>query len=97
MKLPAAEDEETNPPSTAEWLALVEHVRKRSRLVVRLFECCGLRLSEGVLLEYGDVDFAENRLRISRERTKGRRGSRRSRWVAIPPTIADEIADLCPL
>lgn len=97
VKLPAAEDEEANPPSTKEWRAIVAELRKRSSLVVRLFECCALRLSEAVDLEWGDVDLAENRLRISRARTKGRRGTRRSRWIAIPQAIADELAELCPL
>lgn len=100
VKLPAEDDEdeaEYEPPSSQEWAKIMLHIKARSRLVVRLIECAALRLSEASELTYGDIDFAEQRIRVSAARTKGRRGRRRPRWVATPPELLDEIVDLCSL
>lgn len=97
LKLPAGADEETQPPTQEEWEAIVATVRPRSKLIARLIEADALRVSEAVELQYGDVDFAEGRIRVSAARTKGRRGRRRARWVPVPPELLDAIADLCPL
>lgn len=97
LKLPAGSDVEHVPPSQAEWEAIVANVRERSRLLVRLLECDALRVSEAVELQYGDIDFAEGRLRIAAARTKGRRGRRRARWVPAPPELLDAISALVPL
>lgn len=97
VKLPAAGDDEQQPPTQDEWEAIRDTVRARCRLIVRLLECCALRVSEAVELQYGDVDFVESRLRIAAARTKGRRGRRRPRWVPIPTELCDAVADLVPL
>lgn len=77
VKLPSRGDDEQVPPEQEEWEAIRDTIRSRSRLIVRLIECGALRVSEATELQYGDVDFAESRLRISAARTKGRRGRRR--------------------
>jgi integrase len=97
LRLPAGVDEETQPPSQEEWAAILSTIRERSRLIVRLIECDALRVSEATELQYGDVDFAEGRIRVSAARTKGRRGRRRPRWVPVPGELLDAVADLCPL
>jgi integrase len=95
VKLPSSAGEEPIPPSAAEWATITLHVRERSLLVLRLLEATALRVGEAVELQYGDVDFTEGRLRISRARSKGRTAGRR--WLPVPPELLDEIADLCPV
>jgi integrase len=64
-------------------------------LALRLIEAEGLRVSEAADLTFGDVDFAEGRVRISRARTKRRTAGQR--WLPVPEQLLDEIAALCPL
>ncbi len=97
LKLPASVDAEPLPPSQQEWQQILQHLRPRTVLLARLIECDGLRVSEAVDLEYGDVDFADRRIRVSASRTKGRRGRRKARWVPCPDELLDLIADLVPL
>ena len=54
-----------------------------------------VRVSEALKLTYGDVDFANRRVRISKARTKG--GTAGQRWLPVPQELLDEIADLVPL
>lgn len=93
LRLPAVARDEITPPTTAEWFAIRDRVRTRSLLPLRLIECVGLRISECVNLVYGDIDFAEGKLRVSRARTKTASGQR---WLPVPDGLLDEIADLCP-
>lgn len=71
------------------------NLSKRLMLVCRLIECEGVRVSEALGLTYGDVDFAGQRVRISRARTKGRTAGQR--WLPVPAELLDEIAELVPL
>jgi integrase len=77
--LPADETAEVEFPSNTEWLAIMRQIRKRSSLAVRLIEAEGLRVAEAVNLTFGDVDFAEGRIRVSRARTKRRTAGQR--WL----------------
>jgi integrase len=95
VKLPPDETAEVEAPSNAEWLAIKQHVAKRVSLVLRLIEAAGLRVSEAASLTFGDVDFAEERIRVSRVRTKRRTAGQR--WLPIPARLLDEFAALCPL
>jgi integrase len=95
VRLPSDETAEVEAPSTAEWLAIKRHISKRLSLVLRLIECEGLRVSEAADLTFGDVDFAEGRIRISRARTKRRTAGQR--WLPVPDELLDEIAPLVPL
>jgi integrase len=94
VKLPKGDLEEINPPATATWLLIRDHAKKRSVLPMRLMECCGLRIAECVNLTFGDIDFHEGRIRVSRARTKTLSGQR---WLNVPRELLNEIADLCPL
>lgn len=94
VKLPTIQSEEVNPPSSSEWSRIRAQVKTRSLLVLRLIECCGLRVSEATDLQWGDVDLHEGQLRISKARTKTASGQR---WIAVPDEFLDELADLCPL
>jgi integrase len=70
-------------------------VSERVSLVLRLIEAEGLRVSEAADLTFGDVDFAERRIRVSRARTKRRTAGQR--WLPVPESLLGEIAALCPL
>lgn len=95
VKLPDQAVEEINPPSADEWKVITAKVSSRLSLVVRFIECEGLRVSEALKLTYGDVDFANRRIRISRARTKGRTAGQR--WLDVPNELLDEIDEFVPL
>ncbi|HSB38521.1 MAG TPA: site-specific integrase [Gaiellaceae bacterium] len=61
-------------------------------LPLRLIEAEGLRVSEAADLPFGDVDFAEDRIRVSRARTKRRTAG--SGGYPGPRDLLDEIAAL---
>jgi integrase len=56
-----------------------------------VLEQTGMRVGELVGLEWGDVDDAELRLRISSGKTAAAR-----RWVPVPEWLMDEIEATCP-
>jgi integrase len=95
LKVPALAAEEVSPPGTLEWEAIRERLPNVVLLAARLIECDALRISEARLLTFGDVDFAEGRIRISRARTKG--GTAGQRWLPVPDKLMDEIDALVPL
>jgi integrase/recombinase XerC len=95
VRLPADETAEVEAPSNSEWVAIKQKVSKRISLALRLIECCGLRVSEAADLTFGDVDFVEGRIRVSRARTKRRTAGQR--WLPVPESLLGEIADLVPL
>jgi integrase len=91
VKLPSQTGEEIAPPSGADWLKIKARLSKGLLLPLRLKECCGLRTKEIRELTYGDIDFADEKIRVSRARTKGR--SAGQRWLPVPAELLDEIAD----
>jgi integrase len=94
VKLPKQDKVEIDPPSTVEWELIKENLPRRSSLVCRVMECAGPRVDCEVLnLTYGDIDFANGRVRIVK--TKGR--SKGRRWLPLPDELLDEISDLVPL
>jgi integrase len=95
VRLPADETPEVEAPSNPDWLAIKQAASKRVSLVLRLIEAEGLRVDEATNLTYGDVDFAEGRIRVSRARTK--RGTAGQRWLPVPAALLEEFAELCPL
>jgi integrase len=95
VRLPADDVAEVEAPSNEEWLAIKTHASKRVSLALRLIEAEGLRVSEAADLTFGDVDFAEGRIRVSRARTKRRTAGQR--WLPVPEELLAEIAALCPL
>jgi integrase len=94
LKLPMNTTKEINPPSEADWARIKANVSKKTSLIIRLIECAGLRVSEAVGLTYGNVDFANQRIRVSRSTTKTPAGVR---WLSLPQELLDEIDVLVPL
>jgi integrase len=95
VKLPSRLSEEIAPPSQHDWDLIKEMIAKKLRLVCRFIECEGVRVSEALQLTFGDVDFANGRVRISKTRTK--RGTAGQRWLPVPDELLDAISDLVPL
>jgi integrase len=94
VRLPRILTAEPQPPSLAEFRAILEHVPPRWRLALRLMEATAMRVGEVSALTCADCDFAGARLRISRLRTKGNTAGQR--WVQVPVSLMEEIAALIP-
>lgn len=96
LKLPLSDEgEEFTPPTWAEFKAMAEAVSPRYQDILVVLEGTGLRIAEALALEWGDVDFAGERLRVARGRTKGRTGGRR--FVPLLHRVAAAIASQAPL
>jgi integrase len=94
IKIPRETREEASPPSAAEFLTLVEHLTPRKfRLPVIVMEQTAMRVGETCSLTWGDVDMANNRLRLRAEATK----TRRARWVQVPEWLMAVLAETLPL
>jgi integrase len=94
VKLPQDVTEEISPPSQDDWNLIQSMIAKKLSLPVRLIEALGLRVSECLLLTYGDLDLANGRVRVSKTRTKTAAGQR---WLAVPDVLLDELEALVPL
>jgi integrase len=94
VKLPSRVSEEIAPPSQHDWELIKTTIAKKLRLICRFIECEGVRVSEALNLTYGDVDFVNGRVRISKTRTKTAAGQR---WLAVPDELLAEIDALVPL
>ena len=62
-----------------------------------LLEQTGMRVGEVVSLERDDVDVASLRFRIKAANRKGRRGSRRARFVPVPAWLMETVTRSLPL
>jgi integrase len=93
VKLPSRVSEEIAPPSQHDWDLIKKTIAKKLRLVCRFIECEGVRVSEALGLTYGNCDFTNGRVRISKTRTKSAAGQR---WLAVPDVFLDEIDALVP-
>ena len=93
VKLPERDAEEINPPTSKQFLAVLDKLTKRWVLPLVVLEQVGMRAGEAASLTWGDVDVAENRFRLRAARTK----TRKARWVQVPDWLMDEIAATCPL
>ena len=82
--------EEIAPPSQDDWNLIKTMIAKKLSLPLRLIEALGLRVSECLLLTYGDVDFANGRVRVSKSRTKSAAGQR---WLAVPECCSTRSTD----
>jgi integrase len=87
----ATDDTAEVEPTTKEWQTIKRHVPRRILLALRLIEATGLRVSEAADLTFGDVDFAEGRIRVSRARTKRRTAEDRTRERRVFRCGTDEI------
>jgi integrase len=91
VRLPKNDKGEIDPPTTKAWFAIRDHIKKRSRLALRLIESDAFRISECVTLAYGDVDFINRRIRVSKTRTKTAAGQR---WIPVPDELLNQIGAL---
>ncbi len=93
VRLPKQTREEPKPPSAEHFLAIIEALGEKWRLLFVTVEQGGLRLGEAVGLRWQDIDAAGLRLRLPRSATK----TGQSRWVYLPQWNIDAIEATCPL
>jgi integrase len=94
VKLPGYVREEPVPPTSRQYLAILEQLRPaRHRLPVVLIEQTGMRIAEVLELTWGDMDVAGCQARLRRSQTK----TKAARWVQIPEWLVSIIAATCPL
>jgi integrase len=74
VKLPSRPTSEVKPPAPEAVAALAERVAPRQRALVVLLAGTGLRISEALGLQVGDVDFLRASLRIERQTGQSGRG-----------------------
>ena len=89
VRLPRIETEEINPPTAKQFLAILAAIPEGRRLPFLLQEQTGMRSTEIATLTWGDLDFADSQLRVSRARSKTRTG----RWVQVPAWLMERIAE----
>lgn len=98
VKLPSRPTTAVKPPTPADVARLAEQVAPRQRALVVLLAGTGLRVSEALGLQVGDVDFLRATLRIERQRDSRREGfippkTRSSvRTVPLGRIVVDELA-----
>jgi integrase len=97
VKLPKIDqEEEPQPPTAKQFLALVDHSPHSRRLALVAMEQTAMAVGETSKLAWGDVDVAESKFRLRRSTVKGRNRTR-ARWVQVPRWLMDVIEDTCPL
>jgi integrase len=90
VKLPRPEEAIPNPPSASEVAAIIANAPRKWRLAIRVLEQTGMRVGELAKLEWGDIDYANLRLRI-----RGGKTSAARRWVQVPEWLMEEIQETC--
>ena len=95
VRLPRIEIEELTPPTAKQVLAILDNVTARFRLPFVLMEQTSLEPKPTRLLEVGDLDFAENTIRLRRKTVKGQR-SARARSIQVPGWLMDAISATLP-
>ena len=96
VKLPRAERTAPVPPTDRHVLAMLDAIRRERRLLFAYIEQTGVRLGEALAWEWPDIDLDSLRILSRAETVKGRRGSRQSRWVQIPPWLLELLLDRVP-
>jgi integrase len=93
VKLPSQREAEIIPPTVEEYIWLLRSLPEKYRRLLLLIEQTGMRVSEALSLEPDDVLAPKAMLRLRPTATKGRRGSRRGRWVPIEPWALDLVLE----
>jgi integrase len=93
VKLPQIVEEEVDPPTAKQTLAILQRVGPRWTLPLVVLEQTAMRAGEAEKLAWGDVDVAESKFRLPRRSTK----SKRPRWVQVPRWLMECITATCPL
>ncbi len=68
------------------------HLSEKYVMPLRLAEHTGMRIGEVCNLEWGDVDFVSNRIRVRNGKTASAR-----RWISVTPQFLDVLDRLEPL
>lgn len=97
VKLPSQLETELTLPTGDAVFALIASISKKYRLPLVLLEQTAMRVGEVVSLERDDVDAAGLRFRVKAINRKGRRGSRRARFVPVPAWLMEVVARSLPL
>lgn len=92
VKLPPAEHVEINPPSAEHVERALASVAPRYRLPLLVLEATGMRVGELEFLQWGDIDEAACRWRVSAATAK----TRRARWVQVPADLMAHVLALVP-
>ena len=92
VKLPKRVREEPQPPTSEHFLAILDAMGEKWRLLFVTIEQGALRLGEGVNLKWADVDAAGLRLRLPRSATK----RDHARWICLPEWLIEAIEATCP-
>jgi integrase len=92
VKLPRVVDEEPEPPSASDFLAILERVPRRTALPLAVIEQAAMRTQDVLALTWGDVDVAGARFSLPRQRTK----THRPRWIQVPEWLMELVAATCP-
>jgi integrase len=96
VKLPTVIDEEPQPPTASQFLALLDAIPARWVLPLVTVEQTAMTVGEAEALAWGDVDVAGCQFRLRRSTVKAQIRSR-ARWVQVPEWLMDELALTCPL
>lgn len=97
VKLPARVERDLQLPSASDVVALLDGLGVKYRLPFVILEQTAMRVNEVVSLERDDVDVAGLRFRVKAINRKGRRGSRRARFVPVPAWLMAIMARSLPL
>lgn len=100
VKLPKQVVEEIVPPTAGEVAVMCDELRRQARttatrrypLVCELLVGTGLRIGELQQVTWGDFDRVRGRLRVARNKTKGRTSGRR--FVPLPGRLVASLAEL---
>lgn len=91
VRLPRVEREQINPPSLTHVNAILQHVRERYILPLRILAETGVRVGELLAWTWGDVDVQRSQILVPKGKTKAAR-----RWVAIHPDLMTELLKTVP-
>ena len=94
VKLPTIVEEEPNPPTAKQFLAILDAIPSRWPLPLVMIEQTAMTVGETASLAWGDVDVAESKFRLKRRNVKGAH-SARARWVQVPRWSMDVVEDTC--
>lgn len=92
LRFPIHEVEEVEPPTFDEYLRIYAAIRPKYKLPIDFLEASGLRVEEAVSLLVRDLDPRRGRIRVAKQRTKGRRAT--GRFVEIPEALMDDLLTL---